>query len=400
MKHQKLLLFIACISTSGFVFGFQSKDILVKSAKAETKMSFWDLPYLKEAFINIKPTNKNDGHKVGELGVDGGHKEMIIKFAQQISNNKFGNYDSFLITHKGKLLFESYYKRGRIDLPHIQFSVTKAYTSLAIGCAIELRYLDKSDLEKPLINFLPGLDATKFVEGVKKITLHQALTMRSGLRFSNEQIAEFRKNPKKYKGINQIQAFLSMSKPITTTSQNYKYQGSDPIMVMQVLDAVVPGSAKDFIKNEILDKLGVNNYIWRDDLSGLPLANSGSSLTSRDMMKIGSLVLDKGKWNGKQLISSEYLSKATSAITKPTEDWQPKTFSYGYLWYQTSLMLKNKSYDIKIAWGAGGNRIILSEELDLVIVITGHDVEDTIMTPITEMIFPAFINNSTKNRKK
>ncbi|CAL2089531.1 serine hydrolase [Tenacibaculum sp. 190524A05c] len=391
MKDIKKLLFVVCISISNFVFGLQNKDVSPKSTTAEIKMSFWDLPYLKEAFINIKPTNKIDSQLAGELGIDGGKKEMIVKFAQQIANNKFGKYDSFLITHKGKLLFESYYKRGRIDLPHVQFSVTKAYTSLAIGRAIQLGYLSMNDLEKPLVNFLPRLDTTKFVAGVKKITLHQALTMSSGLRFSNEQITNFRKNPEKYKGINQIQAFLSLSKPITTTSKCYKYQGTDPILIMQVLDAIVPGSAKDFIKNELLDKLGINNYIWRNDLSGLPLADSGSSLTSRDMMKIGTLVLENGQWNGKQLISSEYLLKATSANTKPTEDWQPKTFSYGYLWYQTNLKIKNKSYDIKLAWGAGGNRIILSKELDLIIVITGHDAEDIIMTPITEIILPVFI---------
>ncbi|WP_272149745.1 serine hydrolase domain-containing protein [Tenacibaculum aiptasiae] len=391
MKHITRIIYITILAVSSFSFGQQNENIAPKATVAETKMSFWDLPYLKEAFIDIAPTDKNDGIEVGKLGINAGNKDMIINLAREIANNKYGKYDSFLISHKGKFLFESYYKRGRINLPHFQASATKAYTSLAIGRAIQLGYLTMTDLDKPLVSFLTDLDPTKFVDGVEKITLHKSMTMSSGLRFSNEQITKFRENPEQYKGLDQIQAFLSLSEPVTTDSQSYKYQGADPIMVMQVLDAVVPGSAKDFIKNEILDKLGIHNYTWRNDLSGLPIGDSGVSMTSRDMLKLGMLVINKGKWNGKQLLSADYLTKATSAITQPTEDWQPKTFSYGYLWYQTNLILRDKSYDVKVAWGAGGNRIILSNELDLVVVITGHDMEDKIMTQVSEVVLPSFV---------
>lgn len=355
------------------------------------KLSFWSTPHLNKAFVDLTPEDRKDGISVGQLSVNNSDRDLILKLSQDIFEDKQGNYDALLISHNDKLVFESYYKKGRINLPHMQASATKGYTSLIVGRAIQLGYLTMEDLDKPIVHFLKGLDPSKFVDGVEKITLHKALTMSSGLRFSNEQITDFRRNPEKYKGINQVQAFLSQSKPITNTSQNYKYQGPDPIIVMQVLDAVVPGSAKDFIKNEFLDKLEINNYIWRDDLSGLPIADSRSSFTSRDMTKIGTLVLGKGQWNGKQLISSEYLSKATSAITKPTEDWQPKTFSYGYLWYQTRLIIKNKSYDTKITWGGGGQRIIVVEELDLIITITGHDSkDDKIMKSIFEIIIPTF----------
>ncbi|OSY89342.1 beta-lactamase [Tenacibaculum holothuriorum] len=365
--------------------------LMTHVSKDNYEVSFWNTPHLNSPFITTTPENRKDGISVDTLVVKTNDRNRILNLSQEIFEGKYGHYDALLISHKDKLVFESYYKKGRINLPHMQASATKGYTSLIVGRAIQLGYLTMEDLDKPIVHFLKDLDSSKLVDGVEKITLRKALTMSSGLRFSNEQIADFRKNPKKYKGIKQVQAFLSLSNPITTTSQNYKYQGPDPIIVMQVLDAVVPGSAKDFIKNEFLDKLGINNYKWRDDLSGLPIADSRSSFTSRDMTKIGTLVLGKGQWNGKQLISSEYLSKATSAITKPTEDWQPKTFSYGYLWYQTTLKIKNKSYDIKITWGGGGQRIIVVKELDLIITITGHDSEDDkIMKPIFEIVIPAF----------
>ncbi len=358
---------------------------------AETPISFWDLPHLEEAFIDSTPTDRKDGLVVGDLVANGGNKAMILQLAQEIADKKHGKYDSLLIARHGKLVFESYYLRGRVNLPHWQASATKAYTSLLIGRAIQLGYLTMADLDKPLVSFLKGLNPTKFVDGVEKITLHQAMTMSSGLRFSDEQIKKFRKNPEQFKGMDQIQAFLELSTPITSKSQLYKYQGPDPIMVMQVLDALVPGSANNFIKNELFNKIGINDYKWRNDLSGLPIGDGGSNLTSRDMLKLGALIINKGQWNGEQLISEKYLAKTTSGITKAAEDWQPNSFNYGYFWYQTDMIVGDKSYEAKIAWGSGGQRIITVKELDLIVVITGHDREDTIMTQVSKIILPAFV---------
>lgn len=358
---------------------------------AETSSSFWKLPHLKESFIDSTPANRKDGLAVGGLVANGGNKALILQLAQEISDQKHGKYDSMLIAHQGKLIFESYYLRGRVNLPHFQASATKAYTSLLIGRAMQLGYLTMADLDKPLVSFLKDLDPTKFVGGVEKITLHQAMTMSSGLHFSEEQLKKFGDNPKQFKGLDQVQAFFELSAPITSASQEFNYQGADPRMVMQVLDAVVPGSAKDFIKNELLNKIGISVSSWKNDFSGLPTGESGANMTSRDMIKLGTLVINNGKWNSEQLISEKYLASATSGITNAAEDWQPEGFNYGYFWYQTAIIVEDKSYNAQIAWGGGGQHIIALDELDLVIVVTGHDREDTIMTQVSKIILPAFV---------
>jgi CubicO group peptidase (beta-lactamase class C family) len=364
-----------------------------EATSSETSLSFRKIPYLNKGFIDTTPAARKDGLAVGELGINGGNKNMIVKLAEELADNKHGDYDSLLIAHKTKFLFESYFKRGRVNLPHFQSSATKGYTSLLLGRAIQLGYMTMADLDKPLVSFLKGLDQTKFVDGVEKITLHQALTMRSGLRFSDEEMTKFRTQPEIFKGLDQVQAFLELSEPVTSESQTYKYQGPDPIMVMNVLDAVVPGSAKEFIKNEFLGKLGITHYKWRNDKSGLPIGDNTASLMSRDMLKLGLLVTNKGQWKGEQLLSADYLAKATSAITRATEGWQePETFFYGYLFYQTDVAVGDKNYDVKIAWGGGGNRVISVEALDLVVVMTGLDMEDNkIFTQISEKILPAFV---------
>jgi len=370
-----------------------NNDLAPEATVAEAQISFRDLPKLKKAFFDTAPTDRKDGLAVGELAANAADKATILQLAHEIAEKKHGEYNSMLISHKNKLVFESYYLRGRVNLPHFQASATKGYTSLLVGRAIQLGYLTMADLNKPLASFLKDLDPTKFVNGVENITLHKAMTMSSGLRFSDEQLKKFRNNPKQYKGLSQVQAFLELSKPITLGSQTFNYTGADPIMVMQVIDAVVPGSAKTFIKNELLDKLEINNYKWRDDHSGIPIGDSGSNFTSRDMLKFGSLLASKGRWNGKQLISEVFLAKANSNITKAAADWHPDSFNYGYYFYQTDIAVDDKSYDTNVVWGGGGQHIVIIEELDLVIVITGWDMEDTIFNQVAERIIPAFVES-------
>lgn len=390
-----LLLFI--ITTNSFA---QQADTHAPEATlAETKLSFRDVEYLDQAFIDAAPADRNDGLIVGGLGVDGGNKEMIIKLAQELAETQEGKYDSLLIAHKGKLLFESYYLRGRINLPHPQASATKAYTGFALGRAIQLGYLTMADLDKPLISFLKDLKPKKFVEGADKITLNHALTMRSGIRISEEQREQFEKNPSQLEGQGLVQAYLEHSAPITLESQTFKYQ-SDPSLVMQVIEAVVPGTAKDFIEKELLKKLGITNYNWRTGVSGLPSAGSSASITSRDMLKLGTLAMNKGRWQGEQLIPEAFMTQAISRINYSADDLKVygggkdvSNQGYGYFWWSADLKVGDKSYFSASAQGGGGQFIILIEELDLMIVATGGERHPTTLQLAAQRILPAFIRD-------
>tara|TARA_R110001599_G_scaffold68366_2_gene192569 strand:+ start:1909 stop:3099 length:1191 start_codon:yes stop_codon:yes gene_type:complete len=394
MKIAKLLILTFGLSLNT-VFAQQSDGYAPEVTATEAVLSFKDIPDLNEAFIDPTPRDRKDGVLVGELGIDGGNKEMIVKLAREIANGTHGRFDSFLISHKDKLIFESYYARGRINLPHYQKSATKVYVSLALGRAIQLGYLNMADLDKPLVSFLKDLDPTKFVAGAEKITLNHALTMRSGIRISKEQREEMNKNPDQLKGQGYVQAVLEHSAPITEESQVFKY-GGDPELVMQVLDAVMPGSAMDFIKKELLDKMGITNYNWRTIVSGLPSSESGSSLTSRDMLKLGQLTMNKGRWNGEQLIPEAFIAKAVNRIVRHSDD---ENFSddgnvtnvgYGYFWWQSDMKVGNKNYFSTSARGGDGQYIILIEELDLMVVVTAHDSDDSTLQLIAERILPAF----------
>lgn len=366
----------------------------------DPERSYIDVPLLNKALINTAPEKRNDFLLVGELGVDGGDKEKILALAEEIADHKHGRFDSFLIAHNDKLIFESYYARGRIDLPHFQASATKAYTGLLLGRAIQLGYLTMDDLDKPLVSFLEDLDLTKLVDGAETITLNHALTMRSGIRISEEQKEEMYENPDLLRGQQHVQAKLERSAPITEVSQVFKY-GGGPELVMQVIEAVVPGSSMDFLKSELLDKLGITNYRWPiSDRSGLPTSGSRAELISRDMVKFGTLARNNGKWNGEQLIPEDFITKATDRILTTDDDYEVhyggkdvSNQGYGYFWWSADLNSGGETYFSVSAQGGYGQFVILIDELDLMVVFTAVDNDTNYLQLTAERILPAFIEH-------
>jgi CubicO group peptidase (beta-lactamase class C family) len=373
-------------------------DHILKSVPVGGDLRFQDVPQLPTGFINVAPADRNDGLAVGELGVDGGNKDMIVGLAQEIAAGQHGSIDSLLIAHKGELVFESYYLRGRLNLTHPQASATKTYTGLALGRAIQLGYLTMADLDKPLVSFFNELDPAKFVEGAEEVTLHQALTMRSGIRISNEQRAEFDEFPDQVQGQGLVQTLFEKSEPIVAENLgSFSYGNHSSRLVMQVIDAVVPGTAEDFIKNELFARIGITTYDWRIGFDGLPSGGGNSSITSRDMVKLGILAMNNGKWNGEQLIPEAFVTRATSRIVVTGDDVDVfgggtdiTNQGYGYFWWNADMKAGDRSYFASNAQGGGGQFIILIEELDLVVVVTGHDRENSTLQATAQRILPAF----------
>jgi CubicO group peptidase (beta-lactamase class C family) len=344
------------------------------------------LPDLKKPFLNPSPGDRKDGIAVGNLPEAA--KTTILTFAQEIADGDHGDVDSLLIAHRGTLLFESYYSRGRVNFPHYQMSITKSYTAMAIGRAIQLGHLSMADLDKPVVSFLKDIDQDQLVDGAGAITLAEAMNMKSGVRIDDETARQLRKNPEALKGQGQIQSYLEHSAPISPAPREFKYQGSDPSMTMQVLEASVPGSAHDFIKDELLANMGITNYGWHEDISGLPKSAAGSSMRSRDMIKWGLLTMNKGKWKDEQLVPTEFVERATAKIHT-----NPQGTSYGFFWWRHDVEIDGKTYDCKSGRGAGGQFILMFPEVDLLIVITAHQKGmGKMLKTAPERVLPLFVD--------
>jgi CubicO group peptidase (beta-lactamase class C family) len=155
---------------------------------------------------------------VGKLGIDGGKEELVLKYVRELAKKsedpKSGKTDSLLIAYKNKLLFESYFRRGRRNYPHYQMSITKSYTAYAIGRAIQLGHLSMDDLHKPVVSFLKEIKPDKLARAADKITLDQAMQMRSGIRLPKKKIGEIIKRPSLLRGQGQARAYLQFSQDL------------------------------------------------------------------------------------------------------------------------------------------------------------------------------------------
>ena len=340
-----------------------TQDELAKASYAEEK-TLKDLP---TAFIDTSP-DAEDGLAAGTLGIDGGEVDPILKFANEIAAGTYGEVDSLLISYRGKLLFESYFRRGRVNYPHYQMSITKSYTALAIGRAIQCGYLTMNDLERPVYEFLKELDPTRFAKGAATITLADVMTMRSGIRIPQNVQQQIRLDTAKNEGQHQVQMFFERTAPIPSAPREFKYQGIDPAITMQVLEAVVPGSAQAFLKKELLENLYISQFHWPEDISGLPKSAAGSSMRSRDMVKWGLLVRQHGQFNREQLIPAAFIKRATSALCAPSD-----TNSYGYFFWQHTAIIEEMQTTCITCRGAGGQFIFLFPKRDLVVVVTSHN---------------------------
>ena len=335
-----------------------------------------EIPYLEKPFISTSPRAMNDQLKVGKLGINGGKEEVVLKYVRELAKKtkdpKSGKTDSLLIAYKNKLLLESYFRRGRRNYPHYQMSITKSYTAYAIGRAIQLGHLSMEDLHKPVVSFLDQIEPDQLAKGAEKITLHQAMQMSSGIRLAKKKIGEIIREPNLLKGQGQARAYLQFSQDLPdipdSSLQPFKYQSSDTVLTMQVLEAVVPGTAEDFIRKQLLKPMGITNYAWQEDLSGFPKSAAGSSLLSRDMIKMGLLTLNQGKWNGKQHLPKKFVKQATSPLVKTS----PTNF-YGYFWWYQDRQIKDKKYPCIQGRGAGGQFIFVFPTLELVAVATAHN---------------------------
>ena len=340
-----------------------TQDELAKASYAEEK-TLKDLP---TAFIDTSP-DAEDGLAAGTLGIDGGEVVPILKFANEIAAGTHGEVDSLLISYRGKLLFESYFRRGRVNYPHYQMSITKSYTALAIGRAIQCGYITMDDLDRPVCEFLKELEPSQFTEGAATITLADVMTMRSGIRIPQNVQQQIRSDTVKNQGQHQVQMFFERTAPIGSVPREFKYQGIDPAITMQVLEAVVPESAEAFLKKELLQKLNVSQFHWPEDISGLPKSAAGSSMRSRDMVKWGLLVRQHGQFNGEQLIPAAFIKRATSALCAPSD-----TNSYGFFFWQHTALAGETQTTCITCRGAGGQFIFLFPKRDVVVVVTSHN---------------------------
>lgn len=264
---------------------------------------------------------------------------------------------SLLINHKGKTVFEKYYNGFTKDKLNNLKSVTKSITSILLGIAID-NGLIKNENEK-ISGLLPEFFNEKFDLRKKEITLKHVLTMSSGFEWNNfggklrngwDQSSE----PTKYL----IQNVPMKNDP----GKVWNYNSALSHLLSDIIKKYSENNTRAFAEKYLFAPLGIKNIKWQKSEDGNEMGNSELFMTSRDMMKIGVIILNEGNWNGKQIVSKEWVDKSTQKYF----DGFPQIGGYGYQWH-----LRNfGNYKAVMAVGWGGQLLIIIPELELVVVNT------------------------------
>ena len=151
---------------------------------------------------------------------------------------------------------------------------------------------------------------------------------------------------------------------------------------MMILDIKTQGKVQDFIKTELAGKFGVT-YNWENQACGIPKCGAGANFTSRGLVKIGSAILQGGKYNGEQLLSADYVKEILAAN---------KGSGYFYYFHNESKLSPDKKIDFVSGIGAGGQYMSIFPNLNLVAVATADNKKE-IKLPldaILEHLIPLF----------
>jgi CubicO group peptidase (beta-lactamase class C family) len=285
-----------------------------------------------------------------EQGVD---SEILLKMFEFIRSSPKLDFHSVIIIRHSHIIAEAYWAPYNKNTTHNIKSASKSIISALVGVALEKNYLN--NLEQKVSEFYSEYtnDSLK-----RNISLHDLLTMSAGLDWKEDA------GPSAF-DLNSWNKVSMKYKP----GRTFEYNTALTHMMSAVLTKVCGESTKDFADKWLFKPLGINEYQWRKSKDGIYYGGSDLFLTPRDMAKFGFLFLNNGIWNAKQIVPKEWVKKSTTRqVNIPKDIDYAAGLEYGYWWW-----IQEKAY---MAWGAGGQYIIVNPDLDLVVVFTADGFDN------------------------
>jgi len=266
---------------------------------------------------------------------------------------------SIIVSVDEKIVAEEYYNQLYKDYVYNVKSVTKSFTSALIGIAIEKGFIESvdqtlSDYISPEVN---AYDPAK-----ADISIHQLLTMSYGLEWSqvrdSTEIGIWKSAP------NQIKYILE--KPmIDPPGQKFNYSDGAPHLLSVILTKATGMKTRDFAQEYLFEPLGIGERHWDTDKQSYNYGGVLLHISPVDMLKFGHLYLNEGQYEGRQIISSDWVRRSGSPHIS-TDTPAPYGSSYGYLWWIDNI----DSHKCYFANGYGGQLIFIMPDLRLVVVTT------------------------------
>jgi len=296
----------------------------------------------------------------------------VLQFIEALEKAQPDAIHSVMIRRHGIILSQGWWAPYAPETPHLLWSLSKSFTSTAIGLAQDEGLLSVDDL---VISFFPEDLPDEPSANLKAMRISDLLRMNTGQAVE----PSFRS----MSGDNWVKAFLA-HKVDFRPGTHFKYNSMATYMCSAILQKVSGMTMLDYLTPRLFEPLGIQKPSWESDPKGINVGGWGLSVTTEDISKLGQLYLQKGKWEGKQLLSEAWVEAATSNQTSngsnPESDWDQ---GYGYQFWQC----RHNAYR---GDGAFGQYCLVMPDQDAVIAITaGSDDLQGILNVVWEYLLPA-----------
>lgn len=318
-----------------------------------------DFPFdavYEQAFVRATPESQ------------GISSDLFAALLRELDASKDTEMHHFMALRHGKVICECNFAPYPKGMWHITHSMCKSITGMAIGMLIEE---EKLKLDENIYDiFSDHINAfSKIFRPV--ITVENLLTMTSGVTFNESGIVS---------GNDWLGSFLNASvngKPGT----EFQYNSLNTYVLSAIVTKRTGETLTEYLTPRLFGPLGITKYYWETCPKGITKGGWGLFLCAEDMAKLGQLYLQKGKWNGQQLVSEYWIEISTARHLKTQND----TYGYGYqLWMEQ----RPGSFEYN---GMLGQNVIIYPDMDMVLVTNAGNKEmfqDCIMLNIIRKYFP------------
>ncbi|MDR1005163.1 MAG: serine hydrolase [Prevotellaceae bacterium] len=308
----------------------------------------------------------------------------LERFLEKAKDAKLEVHSLMVVRH-GKVVFERWNEGHSPTEPHVMHSVSKTFTATAVGFAVSEGLLKVSD---KVISFFPDKLPAQVSDNLRAMTVKDLLTMNAG---SDE--AEVGKIMRQ-QGQDWVTAFLSVP-VIHQPGTFYDYSSLSTYMLSAIVQKLTGQKIVDYLTPRLFRPLGIIKPRWQESPQGINTGGWGLYVRTEDMAKLGQLFLQKGMWNGKQLLPEAWIEEASARqvpslpagskkeTLTPEQKKGDYTRGYGYQMWRCP-------YNGYRADGANGQFIIILPDKDAVIVLTSNvrDMQAE-LNLVWENIYPA-----------
>ena len=310
------------------------------------------------------PTKISDGWETASIYEANIDAEKLFDLIHTIRDDSYKNIHSLLLVKDGKLILEEYFHGFHHEKAHQIRSATKSIGSILTGIAIDHHFIKGTD--EKIYPYFKGYEiGQKWNKKVRDVTLESLLTMTSGYGCDDHEIPNFQCEKAMYKTNDWVEYALNLPMAYKP-GEHWAYNSSSLILVSEIVSKTSKMTVPDFANTYLFQPLGINEFQWGFSPKGRAFIAGNAKMKPRDMAKIGFLMLNSGRWNGKQIVSQKWIDQSTRDHAKS------KSYrGYGYLWWTGKQLFGEQIITGYWASGNGGNYIFVCPALSFVAVFTG-----------------------------